>query len=89
MQVTAAQKQDLYEQGFVKLPGIVPRQLVDNALRVINASLGTRGIDPAQLTTFKVQSYCPELRSDANIAGLLHQSSLSGRATSNQRTMVK
>ena len=61
MELSEAQKQELWEKGFVKLPGIVPRELVDAALRAINASLGTEGIDPAKLTTFRAQSYCPEL----------------------------
>jgi hypothetical protein len=52
-ELTYAQKQTLHENGFVKLPGIVPHTLVDDALRAINASLGGEGIDPTRLTTFR------------------------------------
>ena len=71
MDLTREQKQALYEQGFVKLPGIVPQELVNTARRAINASLGSQGIDPARLTTFRAQSYCPELQRDPAITNLL------------------
>ncbi len=76
MELTETQKQALFEQGFVKLPGIVPRELVDVALRAINATLGSQGIDPASLTKFRAQSYCPELTASLAITGLLNDSPL-------------
>ena len=82
MELSEAQKQELWEKGFVKLPGIVPRELVDAALRAINASLGTEGIDPAKLTTFRAQSYCPELTKSPLITGLLTDSPLWSAAES-------
>jgi hypothetical protein len=71
MQLTVGQKRNLYRDGFVLLPGAVPRGLVDTALRAINASLGDAGIDPAQLTTFRARSYCPELQSSSAITDLI------------------
>jgi hypothetical protein len=76
MELTYAQKHSLYENGFVKLPGIVPKPLVDDALRHINASLGSQGMHPDALTKFRSQSYCPELVASPAITGLLHQSPL-------------
>lgn len=76
MELTYAQKQTLYDQGFIRLPGIVPKEIVHNALRAINASLGSQGINPAQLSTFRSQSYCPEVTSTAPIVGLLNASPL-------------
>ncbi|HZR44620.1 MAG TPA: hypothetical protein VFB12_31200 [Ktedonobacteraceae bacterium] len=76
MELTNEQKQTLYENGFVKLPGIVPQELVHDALRVINASLGSQGIDPAKLVTFRAQSFCPELTSTPAISRLLNDSPL-------------
>ena len=76
MELTHQQKQTLYDQGFVKLPGIVPEELVHDALRAINASLGSKGIDPAQLPTFRSQSYCPEVTSTPTIEPLLNASPL-------------
>ena len=58
------------------LPGAVPRELVDAALRAINASLGDDGIDPAQLATFRAQSYCPELQGASVITDLVQASAL-------------
>jgi hypothetical protein len=74
MELTAAQKQTLYDQGFVNFPGIIPRELVDRALRAINASLGSQGIDPNYLTKFRAQSYCPELTTSPVITGLINES---------------
>jgi Phytanoyl-CoA dioxygenase (PhyH) len=74
MELTGAQKQSLYDQGFVNFPGIIPRELVDRALRAINASLGSQGIDPNNLTKFRAQSYCPELTASPAITGLINDS---------------
>ena len=71
MELTQEQKQHLYERGYVRLPGVVPRERVHAALRAINASLGGQGIDPATLPTFRAQSYCPELQSSPVITDLL------------------
>jgi hypothetical protein len=76
LELTYEQKQTLYDQGFVKLPSIVPKELVGEALRAINASLGSEGIDPAQLPTFRSQSYCPEVTTTAPIVRLLNASPL-------------
>jgi hypothetical protein len=71
MELSLTQKQHLFEDGFVTLPGAVPRALVDAARKAINASLGNEGIDPAQLVKFRSQSYCPELQSAPLIADLV------------------
>jgi hypothetical protein len=76
MELTDAQKQRLYEDGYVHLPGIVPREKVDAALRAINASLGSEGIDPAKLTTFRAQTYAPEVTRTPYISGLLNDTPL-------------
>ena len=74
MELSVGQKQKLYRDGFVLLPGAVPPELVDAALRAINASLGDEGIDPAQLATFRAQSYCPELQGAGVIKDLVQAS---------------
>lgn len=76
MELTGVQKQVLYEDGYVKLPGIVPRESVDEALRAINSSLGVEGVHPDNLTRFRAQSYCPELQQSPPITGLLTDSPL-------------
>ncbi len=82
MELNEEQKQAFYRDGFVKLPGAVSLDLVDAARRAINASLGDRGIDPAQLTTFRSRSYCPDLQGEKVITDLLHASSVWGAAES-------
>jgi hypothetical protein len=82
MELNLAQKQSLYRDGFVKLPGAVSLDLVDAARLAINASLGENGIDPAQLTRFRAQSYCPELQTDAVITDLVQTSDVWGLAES-------
>ncbi len=71
MDLTRDQKQHFFEHGYVRLPGAVPQEQVRTALRNINASLGNEGIDPARLTTFRAQSYCPELTGSPVITGLI------------------
>lgn len=82
MELTNTQKQDLYEAGLVRLPGIVPQPLVEGALQAINASLGERGLDPASLPLFRARSYCPELTATAPITDLYNRSPLAGLAES-------
>jgi hypothetical protein len=82
VELNVAQKQAFYRDGFLQLPGAVPPELVDAARRAINASLGERGIDPAQLTTFRSRSYCPELQGASVITDLVHASPVWGYAES-------
>jgi hypothetical protein len=82
VELSHPQKRALARDGFVQLPGAVPRALVDRALRAINASLGHEGIDPAQLPTFRAQSYCPELQAAPPIVDLLLASGLVSYAES-------
>ncbi len=78
MELTHDQKQQFFEQGYVHLPAAVPQQHVRAALRAINASLGNEGIDPSKLTTFRSQSYSPELQQAPQIAGLLNDTPVLG-----------
>ena len=80
--LSVGQKQSLHQDGYVFLPGVVPREFVDAALRAINASLGDEGIHPAQLTTFRAQSYCPELQDAPAITDLVNTSAVWGLAES-------
>ncbi len=76
MIISDAQQQEFYGNGFIKLPGIVPRAVVDAALQAINASLGAHGMAPDQLPTFRAQTYCPTLTDTSSITDLLHASPL-------------
>jgi hypothetical protein len=61
MTLDAAQVRALYEDGYLHVPGLVPRALVDQALRAINASLGSEGIAKDHLPTFRASTFTPEL----------------------------
>jgi hypothetical protein len=61
MLLTEAQKQEFIERGVLKLPGIVPQDLVYRARRAINAYIGENGMDPALLSKYRSQSYCDSL----------------------------
>jgi hypothetical protein len=76
MNLTQEQKQEFYERGILKLPGIVPQELVLRARRAINAYLGQNGIDPSELPRYRAQSYCPGLGSDPVITDLYNASPL-------------
>ena len=70
-ELTSEQKQLFHRQGFVQVPGVVPRLAVDAALWAINNSLGA-GIPPERVAEMREQSFCPELQRDPTILGLLH-----------------
>lgn len=64
--VTLAHRQALVEQGYVVLPGIVPDEVIDAALRKINAAIGDR-LDTTgtkEPVAGSVMSDCPELMTD-------------------------
>jgi hypothetical protein len=56
-----AEKRALVDDGYLIVPGAVPRARVDAALRAINLSLGEEGIAKDRLWTLRAQSFCPEL----------------------------
>ncbi len=70
MELTPQQKLEFVKNGYVKIPGVVSQKRINVALRAINHSIG-RGIDPKQVSTFRADSYCPELRGKAPITDLL------------------
>lgn len=70
MQLNLRQKQDFYDKGYVAVPGVVPPLMIEEALRAINHSVG-QGMDVADMTKFRVQSYCPEQQGAPPIKDLL------------------
>ena len=72
MELSYRQKCDLYDRGFVKIEGVVPRAMVDAALRAINHSMG-EGMAPERMPIFRAQSYCPEIQREPVITDLLNR----------------
>jgi hypothetical protein len=66
-------RQNIVDDGYTVLRNAVPRDLVDEALHAVNASLGQRGIDPAMLDKYRATTYCPELTEAAPITDLLRR----------------
>lgn len=69
-ELTDRQKREIVDAGYTVVPGVVPQDMVDTALRAINASLG-EGADPARLRSFRARTWCPELTGDPAILDLL------------------
>lgn len=72
MKLTALQRQQFFEHGYVHVPGVVPRVMANAALRAINHSVG-EGIDPTQIQIFRARSYVPELQNDPVITDLYNK----------------
>jgi ectoine hydroxylase-related dioxygenase (phytanoyl-CoA dioxygenase family) len=72
MQFSHAQKREIYDKGFVQVPGVIPQVMVRAALRAINASVG-QGMNVEEMTKFRSQSYCPEIQNDPVITDLFNK----------------
>jgi hypothetical protein len=68
--LTEEQRRSLREDGYLLLPGLIPRARVDEALFTINQALGSAGIDPAQLPGFRARTFTPELVRHPALLGL-------------------
>jgi hypothetical protein len=71
MELDRFAKQQLYEQGYVVVPGVVPRVMTEAALRAVNADLGA-GIDPAQVPIYQSRSFCPGLQNQPVMTDLFN-----------------
>ncbi len=72
MQLTHRQKQEFYQIGFLHIPGVVPRIMVDAALRAINHSIG-EGMNAEEMTRMRAQTYCRELTREPVITDLINR----------------
>jgi hypothetical protein len=74
MILTASQKSDFRENGYLVVPGAVPKVMIDRVLHAINHSLGEEGMNKEDLPTLRAQSYCKEIRQDPAVTDLLNAS---------------
>ena len=72
MTLTQEQKQQFFDQGYLHLPGIIPTETLNTALRAINGYLGREGMDPKDLNRYRAQSYCPGLGKESYITDLFN-----------------
>jgi hypothetical protein len=70
VKLALAQERALVDEGYLLVPGLVTRERVEAALRVINRSLGEEGIAKDALWTMRAQTFCPELVSAPPILDL-------------------
>jgi hypothetical protein len=70
LELSHAQKVAIRDDGFVLVPGVVPRIMCDRALREINHSVG-EGMNVADMPILRSQSYCPEITGEPVIRDLL------------------
>jgi ectoine hydroxylase-related dioxygenase (phytanoyl-CoA dioxygenase family) len=74
------QRRALRDDGYVLLPGLVPRDLVEAALRAINHSLGNEGLPKELLPGFRARTFTPELTVSPAILDLFRRSPLAAVA---------
>jgi hypothetical protein len=61
MRLSESDRRSLLDDGYLVVPGLVPSQRVEAALKAINHSLGEQGIAKDQIWTLRAQTFCPEL----------------------------
>ncbi|REE67665.1 phytanoyl-CoA dioxygenase PhyH [Paenibacillus taihuensis] len=71
MKLTHKQKLSMLNDGYIHVPGVIPKIMVDQALKHINHALG-EGMPSERMMTFRAQSYCPELQDKSPITGLFN-----------------
>jgi hypothetical protein len=72
MKLTYDQKKQILENGFVKIPGVVPKIMIDEARRAVNHSVG-EGMNVEDMPVFRQRSYAPELASQPVITDLVNK----------------
>jgi len=70
--LTSEQKQAFARDGFLHLHGVIPREKIDQALVHINHWLGNE-FDPTQVEVYRQQSYCPAIREEPIVTGMVSE----------------
>jgi len=73
MELSQRQLREFVDQGFLRVPGVVPPLLLDRALKAIGHSLG-EGFPPEQAPTYRARSFCPEITGSSEIVDLATRS---------------
>ena len=72
--LTRHQKQEFFQNGFLKIPEVVPQLMVDVALRAINHAVGNAERQGPEPVNHRVAQLCDELRDAACITNLFDRS---------------
>lgn len=71
--LTNEQKRHFVEEGYLKIPGVVPKIMVDEALRAVNHSIGTVGKGGEDMANHRSAFFCAELLEAPVILDLFHK----------------
>ncbi len=71
MVLSDSQMKALHDDGYVVVPGVVPRTHINAALKAINRSIGA-GMEPSKIDSFYKVSFCPELCTAPVITDLIN-----------------
>lgn len=72
--LTKFQKEQFIEEGYIKIPGVVPQVLINAARRAVNHSIGHVGQSGEDLSRNRSAFYCAELLQAPVILDLFHKS---------------
>ncbi|MCW8129226.1 MAG: phytanoyl-CoA dioxygenase family protein [Planctomycetota bacterium] len=72
MELTFEQKKNIYDQGYVQLPGLIPRAMIDQALQAINWNVG-QGMNVVDMPIYHSQSFAPEVKGTSVIADIFNK----------------
>ncbi len=73
MELSQRQLREFVDQGFLRVPGVVPRVMLDRAVKAINHSLG-EGFPPEDAALYRSRSFCPEISGSPEIVELATKS---------------
>ena len=73
MKLSYVQRKELFENGYVHVPGVIPQVMLDEVKKAINHSLGEEGMDKDQLHILRSQSYCKEIQYKPVISDLFNK----------------
>jgi len=71
MELSYAQKLHMHQHGFVQIPGVVPRVMINAALRAMNHSVG-EGMRAEDMESMRVTTYCNELTGKSVVTDLFN-----------------
>ena len=71
--LTRHQKQEFFQNGFLKIPRVIPQLMVDVALRAINHSVGNTERQDSEPVNHRVAQLCDELRDAPCITDLFNR----------------
>ena len=72
--LSLAQKRQFCEEGYLVVPGVVPKVLIDEALRAVNHSIGVIGLGGEDMENNRSAFHCAELLEAPVILDLFNKS---------------